>query len=211
MDGKLLRRDIKGLRRVPAKLTSQDSCEGQIMDIDIKCRWSDRRSDDEGGEDSWRRLCWTGQRWTKLKKRAQRNLTEVRSREAFVTRWPRPGVCKQDITGASLAVQWLRLHLPMQRVWVQSLGAEPRSQKVHVCCGLVMSDSLCPHGLQPTRLLCPWHFPGSNIGAVCHFQLQVIFPVQGSNPRLLQLLHWQEDSLPLVPPGKPRSHMTWGQ
>ena len=128
MDGKLLRRDIKGLGRVPAKLTSQDSCEGQIMDIDIKCRWSDRRSDDEGGENSWQRLCWTGQCWTKLKKRVQRNLTEVRSREAFVTRWPRPGVYKRDNTGTSLAVQWLRLHLLMQRVWVQSLGAEPRSQ-----------------------------------------------------------------------------------
>ena len=24
----------------------------------------------------------------------------------------------------------------------------------------VMSDSLRPHGLQPTRLLCPWYFPG---------------------------------------------------
>ena len=24
----------------------------------------------------------------------------------------------------------------------------------------VMSDSFRPHGLQPTRLLCPWDFPG---------------------------------------------------
>ena len=30
-----------------------------------------------------------------------------------------------------------------------------------------------------------------------------IFPTQGSNPRLLHLLHWQADSLPLAPPGKP--------
>ena len=29
-----------------------------------------------------------------------------------------------------------------------------------------------------------------------------IFPTQGSNPRLLRLLHWQAGSLPLVPPGK---------
>ena len=27
---------------------------------------------------------------------------------------------------------------------------------------------------------------------------------QGSNPRLLDLLHWQANSLPLVPPGKPK-------
>ena len=31
----------------------------------------------------------------------------------------------------------------------------------------------------------------------CHFLLQGIFMTQGSNPRLLHLLHWQEDSLPL--------------
>ena len=29
--------------------------------------------------------------------------------------------------GTSLVVQWLRLHLPMQGVWVQSLVAELRS------------------------------------------------------------------------------------
>ena len=29
-----------------------------------------------------------------------------------------------------------------------------------------------------------------------------IFPTQGSNPRLLSLLHWQVSSLPLTPPGK---------
>ena len=30
-----------------------------------------------------------------------------------------------------------------------------------------------------------------------------IFPTQGSNPSLSHLLHWQADSLSLVPPGKP--------
>ena len=34
--------------------------------------------------------------------------------------------------------------------------------------------------------------------------LQGIFPTQGSNMRLLCLLHWQPGSLPLVPPRKPR-------
>ena len=37
-----------------------------------------------------------------------------------------------------------------------------------------------------------------------HFLLQEIFPNQGTSPRLLYLLRWQVDSLPLVPPGKPR-------
>ena len=31
--------------------------------------------------------------------------------------------------------------------------------------------TLWPHGLQPTRLLCPWDFPGKNTGVGCHFLL----------------------------------------
>ena len=37
----------------------------------------------------------------------------------------------------------------------------------------------------------------------CYALLQGIFLTQGLNPHLLSLLHWQVDSLPLVPPGKP--------
>ena len=32
----------------------------------------------------------------------------------------------------------------------------------------VVSDSLQPHGLQPTRLLHPWDFPGKSTGVGCH-------------------------------------------
>ena len=32
----------------------------------------------------------------------------------------------------------------------------------------VMSDSQRPHGLQPTRLLHPWDFPGKSTGVGCH-------------------------------------------
>ena len=49
----------------------------------------------------------------------------------------------------------------------------------------VMSDFLQPHGLQPTRLLCPWNSPGQNTGVGCHSLLHGIFPTQGSNPGLL--------------------------
>ena len=35
-----------------------------------------------------------------------------------------------------------------------------------------MSDSVRPHGLQPTRLLRPWDSPGKNTGVGCHFLLQ---------------------------------------
>ena len=33
---------------------------------------------------------------------------------------------------------------------------------------LVVPDSSRPHGLQPTRLLCPWDFPGKSPGVGCH-------------------------------------------
>ena len=36
----------------------------------------------------------------------------------------------------------------------------------------VVSNSLRPHGLQPTRLLRPWDFPGKSIGVGCHCLLQ---------------------------------------
>ena len=61
----------------------------------------------------------------------------------------------------------------------------------------VMSDSLQPLRLQPSRLLCPLDYPNMNNGVGCHFFLQGIFPNQGLNPRLLRLLHWQGDSLSL--------------
>ena len=59
----------------------------------------------------------------------------------------------------------------------------------------VVSDSLWPHGLQPTRLLCPLDSPGKNTGVGCHFLLQGIFPTQGSNPHLLVSPALQADSL----------------
>ena len=36
----------------------------------------------------------------------------------------------------------------------------------------VVSDSSRPHGLQSTRLLCPWDFPGKSTGVGCHCLLQ---------------------------------------
>ena len=49
------------------------------------------------------------------------------------------------------------------------------------------------HGLQPTRLLCPWHFPSRNTGVGCHFLLQGIFLT--TSPALLAdsllLSHWE--------------------
>ena len=53
-----------------------------------------------------------------------------------------------------------------------------------MCVRSVVSDSLRPCGLSPIRLLCPWDFPDNSTGVDCHFLLQRIFPIQGSNPGL---------------------------
>ena len=56
---------------------------------------------------------------------------------------------------------------------------------VYVCtcpcvhCHSVVSDYSQPHGLEPTRLLCPWDSPGKNTGVGCCALLQEIFPTQG--------------------------------
>ena len=63
-----------------------------------------------------------------------------------------------------------------------------------------MSDSLGPHGLYPTGLLCPWNSSGQNIG------VGLLFPSPGDLPN-----PWMEpgspalqaDSLLSEPPGKP--------
>ena len=59
---------------------------------------------------------------------------------------------------------------------------------LHVCMCSVLSDSLQPHRLSPTRLFCPWDSPGKNVGVGCHFLLQGIFLTQGLNPHLNYLL-----------------------
>ena len=48
----------------------------------------------------------------------------------------------------------------------------------------VVAASLQPHGLELSKLLCPWVFPGKNAGVGSHCLLQGIFPTQGSNPGL---------------------------
>ena len=72
-----------------------------------------------------------------------------------------------------------------------------KRKSVNVLVTQVMSESQQSHGLQPTRLVCPWDSPGKNTGADCHFLLQGIFFTEPGPPIL------QADSLPSEPPGKP--------
>ena len=64
------------------------------------------------------------------------------------------------------------------------------------CCCLVAKlclTLLWPHGVSPSRFLCPWDFPHKNIGVGSHSLLLGFFPTHELNPHLL---HWQMDSLP---------------
>ena len=74
------------------------------------------------------------------------------------------------------------------------------------CFALVVSDSVWPHGLSPTRLLRPWILQARILewAAICYTRGSS--PNQGSNPCLLCLLNWQASSLPLAP----RYFSDWG-
>ena len=62
----------------------------------------------------------------------------------------------------------------MMRTDFISLVVLPKTYNPGCCCQItsVVSDSVRPHGLQPTRLLHPWDSPGKNTGVGCHFLLQ---------------------------------------
>ena len=64
----------------------------------------------------------------------------------------------------------------------QTLG-DLKGQESLVCLGSqrVRHDLVTEQQLSPTRLLYPWDSPGKNTGVGCHFLLQGIFPIQGSN------------------------------
>ena len=74
---------------------------------------------------------------------------------------------------------------------------------LELCYGVcsAMSDSLQPHGLQPSRPLCPQNFPGKNTGVDCHFLLQGISLPRDQTLHLLCLLNCQTGSLPAEPQG----------
>ena len=59
-----------------------------------------------------------------------------------------------------------------------------------------------PNSLQPHGLYSPGNSPGQNTGVGSLSLLQGIFPTQEWNPGLL---HWQADSLPAEPQGKPKN------
>ena len=85
-----------------------------------------------------------------------------------------------------LLVDCLTFHvLPISHKESESVG-----------CSFV-SDSLQPHGLNPTRLICPWDSPGKNTHSGVSFPSPGDLPNPGVKPRSPAL---QLDSLPSEPP-----------
>ena len=70
---------------------------------------------------------------------------------------------------------------------------------VCVCAHAQLRLALCSSKDCSLQLLCPLDFRGKNTEV-----LPFSSPEDLPDPRLLSLLHWQADSLPLTPCGKPR-------
>ena len=66
-----------------------------------------------------------------------------------------------------------------------------------------MSHSLLPHGLEPTRLLCPWNFPGKNTGVGLPLPTSGDLPNPGIKPTSLASPVWAGGFSTTAPPGKP--------
>ena len=61
----------------------------------------------------------------------------------------------------------------------------------------VMSGSLRSHGPHPTRLLCPWNFPGKNARVGCHCSPARALPNPRIKPVFPAFPATKADSLPL--------------
>ena len=73
----------------------------------------------------------------------------------------------------------------------------------------VMSDSSKPHGLQPTRLLRPWDFPGKSTGVGCHRLLHKLPRVVIKRVKLQEMWSYisSTSERPTASPGDRHKHM----
>ena len=91
----------------------------------------------------------------------------------LLSRFSRVRLCATPETAAHQAPQ--SLGFSRQEHWSGLPFPSPvhESEKWKWSCSVV-SDSLRPHGLQPTRLFRPWDFPGKSTGVGCHCLLHYI-------------------------------------
>ena len=92
----------------------------------------------------------------------------------------------------------LFMNIPVKKVI--RLIFDQRTYKYYVCVShSVMSDSLWPHGLEPSKLLCPWDPPGKNTGVGFSSRARGSSHPRDRIHRLLHFQHWQAHSLPGLP------------
>ena len=122
-------------------------------------------------------------------------------RHFFLSLWNQASQTPIDTCLFSLILQLLVMNIYFVMPKITYNSAKTQGSILCVCS--ILSDSVGLHGLQLTRLLHPWDFPGKDTGMGCHFRLQGIFLTQGSNrsPAL------EADALTSEPPGKPLVYM----
>ena len=92
----------------------------------------------------------------------------------LLSRFSRVQLCATPEMAAHQAPLFLRFS--RQEHWSGLPFASPmhESEKCKWSCSVV-SNSSQPHGLQPTRLLRPWDFPGKSTGVGCHRLLRFMY------------------------------------
>ena len=103
----------------------------------------------------------------------------------------------------------ITFHLPCLIVVIRKCPKKfwESSQLCYCCCccccccqvASAVSDSVRPHGWQPTRLPCPWDSPGKNTGVGCHFLLQCM--KVKSESEVTQSCPTLSDPMDCSPPG----------
>ena len=119
----------------------------------------------------WKRR-WCGKDWRQKEKGWQRvtwldGIINSMDMLLLLSRFSRVRLCATPETAAHQAPP--SLGFPRQEHWSGLPFPSPaRESERWKWSHLVVSDSSRLHGLQPTRLLCLWDFPGKSTGVGCH-------------------------------------------
>ena len=119
----------------------------------------------------------------------------------FLTQGSNPALlhCRLFIIWATRLLHLVFSRIPSKFCW-PTISLSIMSEKYAVCAkSLSLSNSLWPHGLQPTRLLCPSGFSRQEYQSVLPCPLLGDLPNPGGEPRSPTL---QADSLSSEPPEK---------
>ena len=107
--------------------------------------------------------------------------------------WPLHRGCRSTISSSVSLFSFCLQSFPASGSFPVSWLFTPGDKSTHAhacvctrectpCVHSVLSNYFQPLGPQPTRLLCPWDFPGKNTVVGCHFFLQGIFLTPGIKP-----------------------------